>query len=48
MNYHVVEREPIEFTYREYSIYSMPPASSGGVAIAGILKQLENIELNLY
>ena len=44
-NYRPKERKPIEFTYREHSIYSMPPASSGGVAIAGILKQLENIEL---
>ena len=42
-NYTPVEREPIRFTYRDYEIFSMPPASSGGVAIAGILNQLENI-----
>ena len=41
-NYNVVEREPIEFTYRDFKIYSMPPPSSGGIALANILNQLEN------
>ena len=44
-NYTAIERIPIEFEYRGYKVYSMPPASSGGVTIAGILNQLENIEL---
>ena len=44
-NYNPIEREPISFTYRGFHIHSMPPASSGGIAIAGILNQLENIDL---
>jgi len=45
-NYKPVERNPITFFYRDYEVHSMPPASSGGVAIAGILNQLENIQLD--
>ena len=44
-NYNVVEREPIEFSYRNFIIYSMPPPSSGGIALANILSQLENYDL---
>jgi len=44
-NYTAIERIPIEFEYRGHKVYSMPPASSGGVTIAGILNQLENVEL---
>ncbi|MDP6570680.1 MAG: gamma-glutamyltransferase, partial [Candidatus Marinimicrobia bacterium] len=44
--YQVVERFPITFDYRGYEIHSMPPASSGGIAIACILNQLENIQLD--
>ena len=46
-NYRAVERSPIEFEYKGYKIYTMPPPSSGGVALAGILNQLENIDLSL-
>ena len=46
--YKAIIREPIKFDYRGYQIYSMPPPSSGGIAIAGILNQLENINLNQY
>tara|TARA_B110000014_G_C20123812_1_gene597059 strand:+ start:884 stop:2605 length:1722 start_codon:yes stop_codon:yes gene_type:complete len=45
INYEAMEREPITFEYKGYKIYSMPPPSSGGVALAGILNQLENIDL---
>ena len=45
-NYEAIERNPIEFEYKNYKVYSMPPPSSGGVALAGILKQLENIGLD--
>ncbi len=34
-------REPIRFTYRGWTIYSMPPSSSGGVTMALILNILE-------
>ena len=45
-NYKPVERKPITFEYKDYKIYTMPPPSSGGVALAQILKQLENIDLS--
>ncbi|MFQ6610017.1 MAG: gamma-glutamyltransferase [Fidelibacterota bacterium] len=45
-NYEAIERIPIKFDYRGYTVYSMPPPSSGGIAIAGILNQLENIDLS--
>jgi len=44
-NYQAIERKPIQFEYKGYKIYSMPPPSSGGVALAGILNQLENVDL---
>ena len=44
--YTPIEREPIKFNYRGYDIFSMPPASSGGVAIASILNQIENLVLD--
>ena len=44
--YEAVERNPIMFEYKNYKIYSMPPPSSGGIALAGILKQLENVGLD--
>jgi gamma-glutamyltranspeptidase/glutathione hydrolase len=34
-------REPIEFSYRGHTIVSMPPPSSGGVALALIARTLE-------
>ncbi|HEV8358169.1 MAG TPA: gamma-glutamyltransferase [Gemmatimonadales bacterium] len=34
-------REPISIRYRGYTIYSMPPASSGGVTMAEILNIME-------
>lgn len=42
-NYQAVERQPVSFDYRGYKVHSMPPASSGGITIAGILNQLENV-----
>ena len=35
-DYQSIIREPIKFEYRGYTIYSMPPPSSGGIALAGI------------
>ena len=34
--YHAAWREPVKIPYRGYTIYSMPPASSGGVTMAEI------------
>ncbi len=43
-DYKPIIREAITFDYRGYQIHSMPPASSGGIALALILNQLENID----
>ncbi len=39
--YRAIWRDPIEVTYRGYTIYSMPPASSGGVTMGEILNIME-------
>jgi gamma-glutamyltranspeptidase/glutathione hydrolase len=39
--YQAIWREPIEISYRGYTIYSMPPASSGGVTMGEILNIME-------
>ncbi len=44
-NYKVIERKPVEGTYRGYQVVSMPPPSSGGVHIIQMLNVLENFEL---
>ncbi|MCU7490903.1 MAG: gamma-glutamyltransferase [Ignavibacteria bacterium] len=41
-NYSVVEKEPVKGTYRGYNIVSMPPSSSGGIALIEALNILEN------
>ena len=38
-------REPVRFAYRGHTVISMPPASSGGVTMAEILKILEGYDL---
>jgi gamma-glutamyltranspeptidase/glutathione hydrolase len=43
--YRAIWREPIRIRYRDYVIYSMPPASSGGVTLGQILNILEGYEL---
>ena len=44
-NYHAVERAPIGGTYRGYDIVSMPPPSSGGIALVEMLNILEGYDL---
>jgi gamma-glutamyltranspeptidase/glutathione hydrolase len=39
--YRAIWREPVAIRYRGYTIYSMPPASSGGVTMGEILNILE-------
>lgn len=39
--YRAIWRDPIEITYRGYTIYSMPPASSGGITMGEILNIME-------
>ena len=48
LNYKPIEREPIEFSYKGYKIYSMPPASSGGICLAEILNQLEHVDMESF
>lgn len=43
--YEAVEREPIKGSYRDYEIVSMPPPSSGGVAMVEMLNILEGYDL---
>ena len=42
------EREPVHGNYRGYDIYSMPPPSSGGITITGILGILEAYPLGKW
>lgn len=44
--YKPVERKPIIGTYRGYKIISMPPPSSGGIALVELLNIIENYKLN--
>jgi gamma-glutamyltranspeptidase/glutathione hydrolase len=39
--YRAIWRDPVELSYRGYTIYSMPPASSGGVTMGEILNIME-------
>ena len=45
-SYEAKEREPIHGTYRGYEIISMPPPSSGGVALVEMLNILEGFDLS--
>lgn len=47
-NYKAIWRKPIIGSYRGYKTYSMPPPSSGGVALAEILNTLELFDLNRF
>ncbi len=40
-SYRAIWRDPVEISYRAYTIYSMPPASSGGVTMGEILNIME-------
>jgi gamma-glutamyltranspeptidase / glutathione hydrolase len=42
--YRAIWREPIEIAYRGHTIYSMPPASSGGVTMGEILNIMEGYD----
>jgi len=45
-SYKAIEATPIKFQYRDFNIFSMPPSSSGGITLAIILNQLENLDFN--
>jgi gamma-glutamyltranspeptidase/glutathione hydrolase len=42
--YKTVWRKPIEIFYKNYKVISMPPPSSGGIALAQLLKGSENFD----
>lgn len=42
-SYRVIVREPLRFAYRDHEVLSMPPPSSGGVALAQILGLVERL-----
>ena len=44
-NYHAIERAPVRDSYRGYDIVSMPPPSSGGIALIEMLNILEGYDL---
>ncbi len=45
-NYNAVWRTPVEAKYREYEVISMPPPSSGGIALVQLLNMVETFDLN--
>jgi gamma-glutamyltranspeptidase/glutathione hydrolase len=47
-DYRAILRQPITGTYRGYRVYSMPPPSSGGVALVEMLNILEPYPMRLY
>lgn len=47
-NYHSVWREAVVGDYRGYKVISMPPPSSGGVALIQLLNSVENYPLGTY
>ena len=42
--YHAIWRTPVRIAYRGYTVYSMPPASSGGVTMGEVLNILEGYD----
>jgi gamma-glutamyltranspeptidase/glutathione hydrolase len=44
--YTAIERKPIKGTYKNYDIYSMPPPSSGGVALVEMMNMMEQANLD--
>src|SRR5580658_1862228 len=44
-DYRAIEREPVRGSYRGYDIVSMPPPSSGGVALIEMLNIIEGYDL---
>ena len=47
-NYHAVWRAPIIASYKNYKIITMPPPSSGGIALVQLLKSVEKYPLQRW
>lgn len=46
--YEAKRRQPLQGTYRGYTVYGMPPPSAGGIAVLQILGILEHFDLQRY
>jgi len=46
--YEATWRDPVQFTYRDHTVISMPPTSSGGATLAAMAKILEGYDLRLF
>ena len=44
-SYIVAERLPVEGTYKDYKVVSMPPSSSGGIHLIQMLNMLEDFPI---
>jgi len=47
-NYRSVWRDPIMGTYKDYEVISMPPPSSGGIALLQLLKSSGHIDIKQF
>lgn len=47
-NYQSIWRKPVTGLYRGYKVISMPPASSGGIALIQMLKSVESFPLSKW
>lgn len=47
-DYHSVWRTPVSGMYKGYKIISMPPPSSGGIALISLFQSVENFPLNKW
>jgi gamma-glutamyltranspeptidase/glutathione hydrolase len=47
-NYQAIWRKPVIGNYKNYKVISMPPPSSGGIALLTLLKQMERFPLNKW
>ncbi|WP_293790145.1 gamma-glutamyltransferase [uncultured Pedobacter sp.] len=47
-NYHAIWRKPITGKYRDYKIITMPPPSSGGIALIQLLQSVEPYPLKKW
>lgn len=47
-NYHAAWRTPIEGNYKGYKVITMPPTSSGGIALVQLLQSVEAYPINKW
>src|SRR2546423_11109529 len=45
--FRAIERRPIRSTYRGYELITMPPPSSGGIALVQMLNILEQLDASI-